>query len=132
MQVFKQKLIAETEPFVHVHVEIEYSEKKFEIENELNKKKLQLFLKRVFDITVSGLLIILLSPLLLVIALIIKLTSKGSVLYSNERMAYKRGTFKCHKFRSMVSNHAVKEQDHKLHWKINRKAFFTKCKTIAA
>ncbi len=84
------------------------------IEDSLKQKSFQLILKRSFDIIVSSFLIILLSPILITVAIIIKLTSKGPILYSNDRVAYGGGNFKCHKFRSMVTDHSVREKDHKI------------------
>lgn len=83
------------------------------IENSLRKKSFQLTLKRAFDIFVSIFFIILLSPLLTIVSIIIKLTSKGPLLYSNERVGLNGENFNCHKFRSMVSNQSLKEDDHR-------------------
>ncbi|WP_111669005.1 sugar transferase [Algoriphagus litoralis] len=57
--------------------------------------------KRLFDIVVSGLLLILLSPLLLLVALLIKLESKGPVFYYSYRVGMNYHIFKFYKFRSM-------------------------------
>jgi exopolysaccharide biosynthesis polyprenyl glycosylphosphotransferase len=65
---------------------------------------LQLFVKRVVDIVVSASLLILLMPLLLLIAAIIKLDSKGPVLYRSLRVGKKGETFLCCKFRTMVAD----------------------------
>ena len=62
------------------------------------------FLKRVFDITFSLLGLILLSPLLSVVSLLIKLTSRGPVFYKQERIGMDGATFKIIKFRSMVTD----------------------------
>lgn len=62
----------------------------------------ELNLKRLIDITLSLLLGILLSPLLLVVAVITKLTSKGPVFYSQKRIGYKEKPFRIYKFRSMT------------------------------
>ena len=59
-------------------------------------------LKRVFDIVVGTLAVIALSPLMLAIALAIKLTSRGPVLYRQERMGLDGRRFSMLKFRSMV------------------------------
>ena len=67
-------------------------------------RKINLFIKRAADFLCSGLGIILLSPLLLVIALWIKLSSKGPVFFLQERLGYKGKPFKIIKFRSMVVN----------------------------
>lgn len=60
------------------------------------------FGKKVFDITVSLIAIILLSPLLLIIAAIIKLESKGPVFYCSPRVGRGYKVFKFYKFRTMV------------------------------
>ena len=58
-------------------------------------------MKRLFDIVASGLGLIVLSPLLLVIAIWIKLDSKGPVFYRQVRVGYKNKDFRIFKFRSM-------------------------------
>jgi len=60
------------------------------------------FGKRVFDIVVSSILIILLSPILILIALIIKLESKGPILYVAQRAGRGYKIFNFYKFRTMV------------------------------
>ncbi len=60
-----------------------------------------LVLKRAFDVLVAGALLLLLSPLLGAIALLVKLTSRGPVLYRQERMGLDGRTFSMLKFRSM-------------------------------
>ncbi|HLE00759.1 MAG TPA: undecaprenyl-phosphate glucose phosphotransferase, partial [Bdellovibrionota bacterium] len=57
--------------------------------------------KRITDICVSTLALLLLSPVLLLIGALVKLTSKGPVLYSQERMGLDGKTFRMLKFRSM-------------------------------
>jgi exopolysaccharide biosynthesis polyprenyl glycosylphosphotransferase len=67
--------------------------------------------KRALDVIVSGLGLILLSPVLLVLALIVKLDSRGPVLYSSKRVGKKGRVFSCLKFRTMVVNaDALKDQ----------------------
>jgi exopolysaccharide biosynthesis polyprenyl glycosylphosphotransferase len=66
-----------------------------------------LWLKRVFDAAFGGLAIVLVSPLLIAIAIAIKLQSSGSVFYASERVGHKGGIFTCYKFRTMVSNAEV-------------------------
>lgn len=58
-------------------------------------------LKRMTDIVVASVSLVVISPLLLLIAALVKLTSKGPVLYSQERMGLDGRTFQMHKFRSM-------------------------------
>ncbi|MFO7978272.1 MAG: sugar transferase [Bacteroidales bacterium] len=61
-------------------------------------------IKSITDILFSLIAIILLAPLFLVIALLIKLDSKGPVLYKQERMGLRGRRFKLYKFRTMVTN----------------------------
>jgi lipopolysaccharide/colanic/teichoic acid biosynthesis glycosyltransferase len=59
------------------------------------------FAKRSFDILVSGMLLLLLSPLFLIVALLIRLESKGPIFYYAYRVGMNYHTFKFYKFRSM-------------------------------
>ena len=61
-------------------------------------------LKRAFDILVSGLALLCLSPLFIVLALAVRSSSAGPIFYSHERMGYKGRSFRIWKFRSMVQN----------------------------
>jgi len=61
-------------------------------------------LKRFFDIVVSLSLLILLSPLLLLVALVVKLTTPGSVLYEFRVLGKRARPIVAYKFRTMVSN----------------------------
>ena len=70
----------------------------------LSKKKLQLVLKRGFDIVVSFLLLTLLSPVFIILAIAIKLDSKGPVFYRQTRVTQYGEKFRIFKFRSMVTN----------------------------
>ena len=65
--------------------------------------------KRVCDLVGGTLCVIIFSPLMLVIALLIKLTSKGPVIYEQERIGYQNKPFKMLKFRSMVVQEAGSE-----------------------
>ena len=58
-------------------------------------------MKRIFDIVASGLGLIVLSPLFLVLAILIKMDSKGPVFYRQVRVGYKNKDFRIFKFRSM-------------------------------
>ena len=70
----------------------------------LSRKKAQLVLKRLFDIVVSFILLILLSPIFAILAIAIKLDSKGPVFYRQERVTQYGKRFYIHKFRSMVTD----------------------------
>jgi len=99
---------------LHIHLESGYSEKKKIIEESLDQKKFEIFLKRTFDVFASSLLIICLSPILIITALLVKLTSRGPVLYSNERVGYRGIHFRCFKFRSMVTDQSIKKADYEV------------------
>jgi lipopolysaccharide/colanic/teichoic acid biosynthesis glycosyltransferase len=58
--------------------------------------------KRMFDVVVAGLALVLLSPLLLVLALCIRLDSPGPVFFRQERVGRHGRIFRIHKFRTMV------------------------------
>lgn len=60
--------------------------------------------KRGFDLIVSTLLLIVLSPLMLLLALCIKLSSPGPVLFKQQRVGYHKKLFTMYKFRSMRIN----------------------------
>lgn len=61
-----------------------------------------LMMKRLLDILLAGGALCMLSPLLLAIAIAVKLDSKGPVFYGSERIGKKGRTFRCFKFRTMV------------------------------
>jgi len=61
-------------------------------------------LKRAMDLSIGGLTLVLFSPLMLVIAVVIKLTSPGPMLYRQERMGLDGKRFRILKFRTMVKN----------------------------
>lgn len=70
----------------------------------LRRKNFSLFWKRVFDIFVSFIMLIILLPFFLILALAIKIDSRGPVFYRQERVTQYGKRFRIHKFRTMVSN----------------------------
>lgn len=70
----------------------------------LKKKKVSLFLKRVFDFVMSVIALIILSPVYLILAIAIKIDSPGPVFYRQERVTQYGKRFRIHKFRTMVQN----------------------------
>jgi len=66
-----------------------------------SSRKIYLFTKRAMDIIISGLALIILSPILLFTALIIKLTDNGSILFVQKRVGYNNKQFDIYKFRTM-------------------------------
>ena len=85
-------------------------DKRFETEivkkyrENIQKKKVSLFLKLFFDKVLALLMLIPLSPIILGIAIWIKLDSEGSVFYRQERITTYGRTFKIFKFRTMVKD----------------------------
>lgn len=69
----------------------------------LKKKRASRFLKRAFDVAASLCMLFLLSPMFLVLAIAIKLDSKGPVFYRQTRVTQYGKSFRIHKFRSMVT-----------------------------
>lgn len=61
-------------------------------------------IKRMIDVVFSAVMLITLTPLFLVIAVLIKLSSKGPVLFSQTRVGMGGRHFKMYKFRTMVTN----------------------------
>lgn len=70
----------------------------------LKHKKFSLIIKRVFDFFAALILLIILSPIMLVLALFIKLESKGPVFYRQERITKYGKKFRIFKFRTMVQD----------------------------
>jgi len=72
------------------------------------RKRLPLVIKRAIDLAGSGALLLVLSPFLAVIVALIKLTSKGPVIYKQERLGQFGERFQCMKFRTMYANNDPK------------------------
>jgi exopolysaccharide biosynthesis polyprenyl glycosylphosphotransferase len=66
--------------------------------------------KRVFDVTVSSVTLVLTTPLMLLLAILVKVDSPGSVLFKQERIGENGQHFDMYKFRSMVQD-AEKRSD---------------------
>ncbi len=67
----------------------------------LKKKRISLFFKRVFDFFVSGIMLLVLFPFFLLLALAIKIDSRGPVFYRQERVTQYGKKFRIFKFRTM-------------------------------
>lgn len=72
--------------------------------DSLKKKKISLLLKRIFDVTIASVMLILLSPIMLGIGIAIKFDSKGPVFFRQERITQYGRKFRIFKFRTMVVN----------------------------
>ena len=70
----------------------------------MKANKQTLIFKRAFDLLVTGLLVLFLSPLFLLVAILIRLESKGPVFYYSYRVGQNYKIFKFYKFRSMRVN----------------------------
>ena len=71
---------------------------------KLKNKQFSLSVKRVFDFTVSSIMLVILSPALLILALLIRKDSEGPVFYRQERITQYGRKFRIYKFRTMVVN----------------------------
>lgn len=70
---------------------------------------LRMMVKTTFDFVGALLLLTLLAPVMFVIAVLIKLTSRGSVFFVQERVGYNKRLFKMFKFRTMVADAAARQ-----------------------
>ena len=68
------------------------------------KKRISLYIKRLFDIVFSATGLIVLSPLLLVISVVIKLTIPGKALFRQTRVGYRKKLFTILKFKTMLED----------------------------
>jgi undecaprenyl-phosphate galactose phosphotransferase len=74
-----------------------------EVKNNL-AQPINVFTKKMFDLIVSFILLVALFIPMLIIAALIRINSKGSALYSQERRGKNDNPFKCYKFRTMYSD----------------------------
>jgi lipopolysaccharide/colanic/teichoic acid biosynthesis glycosyltransferase len=79
-----------------------------DLKRKVSRKRLPLVIKRAIDVIGSGALLLMLSPFLAAIVALIKLTSKGPVIYKQERLGQFGERFKCLKFRTMYTNNDPK------------------------
>ena len=92
------------------------------LDNVLNK-----FMKRSLDIIGSLFCIIIFSPIMIITAILIKLTSKGDVIFKQERIGLNRKPFTMYKFRSMKMQDPEKEKEG---WTVKNDSRKTKIGTI--
>jgi lipopolysaccharide/colanic/teichoic acid biosynthesis glycosyltransferase len=88
------------------------------IRKNKNKKKIGFFVKRIFDIIICLISLIILVPIFIISGILIKLDSKGSIFFMQDRVGEDGKIFKVYKFRTMVLNaekiglgYAVKKDD---------------------
>ncbi len=72
---------------------------------------LQRFIKRVFDIAVSSIVLLAALPLMLAVALAIKLDSRGPVVFAQQRVGQNGRLFEMYKFRSMVADAEARQAE---------------------
>jgi exopolysaccharide biosynthesis polyprenyl glycosylphosphotransferase len=70
-----------------------------------------LLVKRIMDIVVSSILLVLLFPVLLLVAILIKLDSRGPIFFIQDRVGYNKRRFKLFKFRSMVQGAELRQDE---------------------
>ena len=70
----------------------------------LKTKKVSLLLKRIFDVIFAILILIISSPFMLILAICIKIDSKGPIFYRQERITTNGKVFRIFKFRTMVQD----------------------------
>ena len=70
----------------------------------LSRKQFSLVMKRLFDILAAFAMLVVIAPILLILAVIIKFDSEGPVFYRQVRITQYGREFRIHKFRTMVTN----------------------------
>ena len=88
---------------LNTNIEVSNTEQSIAIKKEESKIIYNLF-KRIIDVVGSLCGLILLSPLLLVVGILIRLDSKGPIIFAQKRVGLNGKEFKMYKFRSMVVN----------------------------
>ncbi len=80
------------------------NEETYKYYQELEKRRFSLLLKRIFDIFFSFALLIILSPIFIILAVLIKIDSKGPIFFKQERVTEYGKIFKILKFRTMFQD----------------------------
>lgn len=70
----------------------------------LNNKRVYLFIKRIFDIVIAIFTLIILFPIFIIVSIVIKIDSKGPIIFRQVRVTQYGKPFKIFKFRTMVNN----------------------------
>lgn len=87
----------------NIHIQDIYAEPFVDVTTPVMKDS-DLNLKRVLDVVISSLALLIGAPIFLGVAIAVKLSSKGPVIYSQERIGYRQKPFKIYKFRSMYTD----------------------------
>jgi exopolysaccharide biosynthesis polyprenyl glycosylphosphotransferase len=93
-----------TDDYLLKNLRIEEFENEYVVTLFREQMLLQLLLKRLLDLFVSLVMLIVLFPLMALTAILIKLTSPGPVFFIQKRVGMNQREFKLYKFRSMVAN----------------------------
>ncbi|MCW1886367.1 sugar transferase [Luteolibacter flavescens] len=72
---------------------------------------LQLLAKRMVDATLSATALVVLAPLMIIVAILIKVTSPGPVFFAQDRVGMNQRRFRIYKFRSMVVDAEAKKKE---------------------
>lgn len=72
--------------------------------DKLSQKRRELFFKRIYDIILSLILLVVFFPLLVILSVWIKFDSKGEILFQQERITENGKLFRIYKFRTMTKN----------------------------
>ena len=86
------------------------NEIKIDIYSDIRGKSFQFFIKRLFDILLSLIGIIILSPIFLILWIWIKLDSKGPAVFKQIRVGKDGENFTIYKFRTMIVNAEAKRE----------------------
>lgn len=88
---------------------IEFNEKNFEVLDNIHYNNFKLFNKRLFDIVFSIIALLLLSPIFIIIAILIKIKSpSGPIFFGHQRIGKNGKFFRVYKFRTMVPDAEVR------------------------
>jgi exopolysaccharide production protein ExoY len=84
--------------------------------------------KRAMDIVISATALLLLSPLMVIVAILVGVSMGSPIIFAQRRVGYGRSTFVCYKFRTMVVDadrvlreHLVRDPDAAREWRESRK-----------
>lgn len=79
-------------------------DKNVKFKEKMEHKRVYEFIKRTMDISCSLIALVVLLPILLLVSVLIKVESKGPVIFAQDRVGKDGKVFKMYKFRSMVAN----------------------------
>ena len=78
---------------------------------DTHARQMHYLTKRAFDVTVAALLLVLLSPVFLIVAVAIKLDSRGPIHFSAPRVGVGQQVFTCYKFRTMTADAPSRQKE---------------------